>query len=191
MKISDKLLELSIEQQKTVFMAAAELKESESKPSVGDKKLEALIYDLVTDPDFDQYRMGDELIGYYIFIDEGLLEEMIAHPDAYDTGDKLSDAGVKVSGDRIDAINEGSPLLAQEITALRNWLRAPENQDPEGGVNCGGFTVNLHDGSSVFVGFSGPSVGQGGWDAKFDCFFANTDAAARYYSQLGDAFLEI
>ena len=135
MKISDKLLELSIEQQKTVFMAAAELKESESKPSVGDKKLEALIYDLVTDPDFDQYRMGDELIGYYIFIDEGLLEEMIAHPDAYDTGDKLSDAGVKVSGDRIDAINEGSPLLTQEITALRNWLRAPENQDPEDGIN--------------------------------------------------------
>ena len=191
MKISDKLLELSIEQQKTVFMAAAELKESESKPSVGDKKLEALIYDLVTDPDFDQYRMGDELIGYYIFIDEGLLEEMIAHPDAYDTGDKLSDAGVKVSGDRIDAINEGSPLLTQEITALRNWLRAPENQDPEDGVTCGGFTVNLHDGSSVFVGFSGSSIGQGGWDAKFDCFFANSGAAARYYSQLGDAFFEI
>ena len=191
MKISDKLLELSIEQQKTVFMAAAELKESESKPSVGDKKLEALIYDLVTDPDFDQYRMGDELIGYYIFIDEGLLEEMIAHPDAYDTGGKLSNAGVKVTGDRIDAINEGSPLLTQEITALRNWLRAPENQDPEDGVTCGGFTVNLRDGSSVFVGFSGPSVGQGGWDAKFDCFFTNTDAAARYYSQLGDAFLEI
>lgn len=191
MKISDKLLELSIEQQKTVFMAAAELKESESNPSVGDKKLEALIYDLVSDPDFDQYRMGDELIGYYIFIDEGLLEEMITHPDAYDTGDKLRDAGVKVSGDRIDAINEGSPLLTQEITALRNWLRAPKNQDPEGGVNCGGFTVNLHDGSSVFVGFSGPSIGQGGWDAEFDCFFTNTEAATRYYSQLGDAFFEI
>ena len=191
MTISNRLLELSIEQQATVFMTAAKLKKNGSKPSAGDKKLEALIYDLVTGSDFDQYRMGDDLIGYYNFIDEGLLEEMIAHPDAYDTGDKLSDAGVKVSGDRIDAINEGSPLLPQEITALRNWLRAPENQDPEGGVNCGGFTVNLHDGSSVFVGFSGPSIGQGGWDAKFDCFFTGKDAAACYYSQQGDAFFEI
>ena len=191
MKISKKLLELTVEQQKSVFMAAAELKENESKPSVGDKKIEALIYDLVLDPDFDQYRMGDELIGYYVFIDEGLLDEMITHPDAYDTCDKLSDAGVKLSGDRIDAIDDGSPLLPQEIAALRKWLRAPENQDPEGGVNCGGFTVNLHDGSSLFVGFSGPSIGQGGWDAKFDCFFANSEAATRYYSQLGDAFFEI
>ena len=191
MKISKKLLELTVEQQKSVFMAAAELKENESKPSVGDKKIEALIYDLVLDPDFDQYTMGDELIGYYVFIDEGLLDEMITHPDAYDTCDKLSDAGVKLSGDRIDAIDDGSPLLPQEIAALRKWLRAPENQDPEGGVNCGGFTVNLHDGSSLFVGFSGPSIGQGGWDAKFDCFFANSEAATRYYSQLGDAFFEI
>ena len=191
MTISNTLLELSIEQQATVFMAAAKLKENGSKPSVGDKKLEALIYDLVTGSDFDHYRMGDELIGYYIFIDEGLLEEMIAHPDAYDTGDKISDAGVKVSGDRIDAINEGSQLLPQEITALRNWLRAPENQDPEGGVNCGGSTVSLHDGSSVFVGFSGPSIGQGGWDANFDSFFTDKDAAARYYYQQGDAFFEI
>ena len=191
MKISDKLLELSVEQQQKVFMAAAELKENESKPNSGDKKLEALIYDLVSDPDFDQYRMGDELIGYYIFIDEGLLDEMIAHPEAYDTGDKLSDAGVKVSGNRIDAINGGSPLLPQEMTALRNWLRAPENQDPEDGVSCGGFTVNFSDSSSVFAGFSGSSIGQGGWDAQFDCFFANTDAATRYYSHLGDAFFEI
>lgn len=190
MTISKRLLELSIEQQKSVFVAAAELKETDSKPSVGDKKIEALIYDLISDPDFDQYRMGDELIGYYVFIDEGLLDEMIAHPDAYDTCDKLSDAGVKLSGDRINAIDDGSPLLPQEIAALQKWLRAPENQDPEGGVNCGGFTINLRDGSSVFAGFSGPSMGQGGWDAQFDCFFTNTDAATRHYSQLGDAFFE-
>ena len=191
MTISKRLLELSVEQQKSVFVAAAELKETDSKPSVGDKKIEALIYDLVSDPDFDQYRMGDELLGYYVFIDEGLLDEMITHPDAYDTCDKLSDAGVKLSGDRIDAIDDGSPLLPLEIAALRKWLRAPENQDPESGESCGGFTVNLQDGSSVFAGFSGPSIGQGGWDAKFDCFFANSDAAARYYSQLGDAFFEL
>lgn len=191
MTISKRLLELSVERQKSVFVAAAKLKETNSKPSVGDKKIEALIHDLVSDPDFDQYRMGDELIGYYVFLDEGLLDEMVAHPDAYDTCNKLSDAGVKLSDDRIDAIDEGSPLLAHELTALRSWLRAPENQDPEDGINCGGFAVNLQDGSSVFIGFSGPSIGQGGWDAKFDSFFSNKDAATRYYSKLGDAFFEI
>lgn len=191
MTISSKLLDLSIEQQKTVFMAASHLKEHEIEPKVSDENLKALIYDLLSDPEFDQYRMGDELIGYYVLFDEGLIEDMIAHPDAYDTGDELIAAGVKLSGDRVDAINEGSPLLPQEIIALRNWLRAPKNQVPEGGVNCGGFTVNLQDGSSVFVGFSGPSIGQGGWDAQFDCFFHNNASAASYYSQQGDAFFGI
>ena len=134
-------------------------------------------------------RAYEQPLGFFIVFDDGRLQDVLAHPDAYDLGWLLQDR-LSISDQRAEAINGGAALSGAELDALKAELMDRQLQSDEG-ISCAGFAVSAGEGGTVFVAFTGPSEGQGGIRYEFAALFKSRDHAVGHFRSMGDEWFDL
>jgi hypothetical protein len=134
-------------------------------------------------------RAYEQPLGFFIVFDDSRLQDVLAHPDAYDLGWLLQDR-LSISDQRAEAINGGAALSGAELDALKAELMDRQLQSDEG-ISCAGFAVSAGEGGTVFVAFTGPSEGQGGIRYEFAALFKSRDHAVGHFRSMGDEWFDL
>ena len=135
-------------------------------------------------------RAWDEPLGAFIHFDQSRLDDMLGYPEAYDLGESIQNSLPDVSNQRAKAINAGSKLTPAEREVAVAIFEEGQ-ADSDAWISCSGFTLKVDTGASIYIAFSGASLGQGGIDYAFYGLFSNSEAAINYFSKQGDNWFDI
>ena len=135
-------------------------------------------------------RAYSDAYGVYFIFDQSRLDDMLAYPSEYDLGETIRGRLNDLDNDRVKAIENGAPLTASELGAVKGCV-LEEQELGDGGCFCSGLDVNLPSGQRLFASFVGQSEGQGGIGYKFDGLFPSQRSAEKFYKKLGDHWLEL
>jgi len=124
-------------------------------------------------------------IGCYFDFDQSTFDDMTNHPEGYDLGWSLQEHISDMPDERAMAINEGSKLTTEELSATRAIINLAQDES-EDGTFCCGFEFEFTDGESCYAVFTGPSLGQGGIDFSFYKIFSDEKTAYEHLKKMGD-----
>ena len=131
----------------------------------------------------------EDFIGGWVDLDEFRLSDMINSPQSYDLGWLVQEHIPETTDERAEAINEGAKLSSKELDKVKESI-IEESWEGDA-ISCSGFYLTLESSETVYVTFTGPNEGQGGYRAEFDKIFANREDAYKFYSQKGYDFMAL
>ena len=100
----------------------------------------------------------------------------------------LAQAGNKILGvDKNEYVLD--KLSNKELNKVKESIIEESWEDDA--ISCSGFYLTLESSETVYVTFTGPNEGQGGYRAEFEKIFASREDAYKFYSQKGYDFMDL
>lgn len=131
----------------------------------------------------------DEPLGSSITFDQSEMDDMIENPEGYDLGFRIQSIIEDLSDQRATEINAGNKLTSKERSAVKSCVKE-EQIEGDGGTFRSGSTIQANMKDTVFVSFSGPSMGQGGIDYSFYRLFENAQTALKHFKHRRDIWVD-
>ena len=116
--------------------------------------------------DFEIKLYGDAYLGVF-YPDDIEWDEYLNNPEDYGVSDLIVSQDPLITDKRVDEIDAGAELTETE---KKHLFTAVAETDIDNWITHNSFEVEMLDGS-VFVYFHGHSMGQGGFDFKYEKAF--------------------
>ena len=156
----------------------------------GDAQLKWLM-ECVPETSFDQLldRAYNEPLGCYVNLNQYNFDDHLSYPEDYDLGYILQER-LGLNDERAESINNGSSLTDDEKLSLTEYVIDQQLYDDDG-ISVAGFELSVQGYPSLFVTFTGVSIGQGGIEYEFAQIFESKDIALEYYRSIGDRWFDL